>query len=145
MLVLWFSTNKKLREVWYSISSNWQGKWSFININVDITSCILSQSRNEKFMTDHTQLSKSNKNKKHSENADTSTSVTFDLDVWPWPYFKYKKVYVIRCRLLYCALVPGMITVLVIVCEIWQLIHFCDLWPSPVTFSLCQGHFHSNQ
>ena len=48
------------------------------------------------------------KNKKHSENADTSTSETFDLDVWPWPYFKVKKAYIIRCRLLYCTLVPGM-------------------------------------
>ena len=85
------------------------------------------------------------KNKKHSENADTSTSVTFDLDMWPWPYFKVKKAYIIRCRLLYCALVPGMMSVNIIVCEIWPLIHCCDLWPSLVAFSLCQGYFHSNQ
>ena len=38
-------------------------------------------------------------NKNHSENADTSTSVTFNLVVWPWPF-------VIRCRFLYCTLVP---------------------------------------
>ena len=24
-----------------------------------------------------------------------------------------------------------------------HLIFFCDLWPSPVTFSICQGHLHS--
>ena len=83
-------------------------------------------------------------NKKHSENADNSTSVTFDLYLRPWPYFKVKKAYVILCRLLYCVLVPGMMSVNVIVFEIWPLIHFCDLWPSPVTYSLCQGHFLSN-
>ena len=31
---------------------------------------------------------------------------------------KVKKTYVIRCRLLYCTLVPGMMSVSVIVCEI---------------------------
>ena len=74
-----------------------------------------------------------NFNKKHSENADTSTSVTSDLDVWPWPC---QNAYIIRCRLLYCTLVPGMVSVSEIVCKIWplRLVHFCDLWPSPVTF-----------
>ena len=67
------------------------------------------------------------KNKNCSENADTSTSMTFDLDVWPWPYSKVKKAYVIRCRLLYCTLVPGMMSVSVIVCDICTLVHF--LWP----------------
>ena len=73
-------------------------------------------------------------NKKHSENTDTSTSVTFDLDVWPWPYFKIKKAYVIRCRLLYCALVSGMMSVNVKVCEIWKSTHF--LWPLTFTYDL---------
>ena len=73
--------------------------------------------------------------KKHSENADTSTSVTFDLELWPWPSVKVKKVYVIRYRLLYCTLVPGIMSVSVIVCEIWPLVHFfmpfdLRLWPS---------------
>ena len=91
-------------------------------------------------------ISQTNKkvNKKHSENADTSLSVTFDLDVWPWPYFKDKIAYVIRCRLLYCVLVPGMMSVNIIVCEIWPLILFfvtfdLHLWPSAyvnVTFTL---------
>ena len=78
------------------------------------------------------------KDKKHSENTDISTSVTFDLNVWPWPYFKVKKAYVIRCRLLYCTLVSGMVSVSEIV------FIFCDLWPSPVTFGICQGPFYLN-
>ena len=47
---------------------------------------------------------------------------------------KVKNAYDIRCRLLYCTLVLGMMSVSVIVYEIWPLVHFCDLWPSPVTF-----------
>ena len=58
-------------------------------------------------------------------------------DLWPWVV---KKAYVIRCRLLYCTLVPGMMSVNVIVSEIWPLVYFCDLWPSPVTFIVCQGY-----
>ena len=77
-------------------------------------------------------------NKKHSENADTSTSVTFDLELWPWTYFKVGKAYIIRCRLLYCAMVLGMMSVNVIVCEIWPLIHF--LWH--LTFT-CDFHLMS--
>ena len=64
---------------------------------------------------------------RNSENADTSASVTVDLYVWPWPYFKIKKAYVIRCPLLYWDLVLGLMFVIVIICEIWPLIHFCDL------------------
>ena len=75
-------------------------------------------------------------NKKHPENADTSTSVTFDLDVWPWPYIKVKKAYVIRCCLLYCTLVSGMMSVSKIVCKYNRYFIFCDLWPSPVTFGI---------
>ena len=30
----------------------------------------------------------------------------------------------------------------VIVFEVWSYIHFCDLWSSPVTLIICQGHFH---
>ena len=37
-------------------------------------------------------------------------SVTFDLVVWPWPFVKFKKADVIGCRLLYCTLVPGMMS-----------------------------------
>ena len=107
-------------------------KFDALNIRQLRLSCIWSKWKKEK-------------NKKHSENVDNSTSVTFDLDVWPWPCFKVKKAYVIRYCLLYCALVSGMMSVNVIVCETWSLIYYCDLWPSPVTFSLCQGHFHSNQ
>ena len=62
-------------------------------------------------------------------------SVTFDLELWPWPYVKVKKTYVIKCRLLYCTLVPGMMSVSVIVCEIWPIVHIymafdLRLWPS---------------
>ena len=37
-----------------------------------------------------------------------------------------------------------MMLVGVIVCDIWALALFCDLWPSAVTFIVCQGHFHFN-
>ena len=44
--------------------------------------------------------------------------------------FNFKKAYVIyRYRLLYSTLVPGMMSVRVIVCEIWSLVYF-HLWPS---------------
>ena len=26
----------------------------------------------------------------------------------------------------------------------WYRLHFCDLWPSPMFFMVCQGHFHCN-
>ena len=41
------------------------------------------------------------------------------------------------CRLLYCTLVPGIMSVSVIVCKIWPLVHL------PVTFIVRQGHFYS--
>ena len=66
------------------------------------------------------------------------TSFTFSASNWA-----KKKASVINCRLLYCTLVPGMMSVSVIVCKIWPLVHFCDLWPSHVTFIIRQGHFHS--
>ena len=47
------------------------------------------------------------KRKKHSDNADTSTFVTFDRELWPWPLVKVKNADDIRCRFLYCTLVPG--------------------------------------
>ena len=50
------------------------------------------------------------KNEKLPENAHTSTSVTFDLVVWPWPFVKVKRADVIRCLLLYCTLVTGMMS-----------------------------------
>ena len=49
-----------------------------------------------------------------------------------------------RCRLLYCTLVPGIMSVSVIACDIWPLVHFCYLWSLPVTFIIRQGHFHFN-
>ena len=73
-------------------------------------------------------------NKKHSKNADISTSVTFDLVVWPWLFVKVKKADVIRCHLLYCTLVPGMMSMGLILYEIsqfvylmWHLTFTCDL------------------
>ena len=67
-------------------------------------------------------------------------------DLWPWCVnLTLLQGQESLCRLLYCALVPGMISMNVIVCEILPLIYFCDLWPSPVTFSLCHGHFHSSR
>ena len=51
-----------------------------------------------------------------------------------WPNFKVKKAYVIGCCLLYCALVPGIMSMNIIVCEIWPLIHF--LWPLTFTCNL---------
>ena len=58
----------------------------------------------------------SDQNKKHSQNADTSTSMTFDLVVWHWPFIKVKKADVIRCHLLHCTLVPGMMSMGLIIC-----------------------------
>ena len=69
-----------------------------------------------------------------SENADTYWSVTLDLDVWPWSYFKAKKAYVIRCRLLYCALVPGMMSMGLILYEISSLVYF--MWHLTFTYDL---------
>ena len=70
--------------------------------------------------------------------------MTFDLDVWFWPYDTIKKVYGIRFLLLYCTLVSDMMSVYLIIYELWSLILiiFCVLWFSPVTFSVCQGHFY---
>ena len=97
-----------------------------------------AETGSDKIKTDHRE------NKKHSENADTFTSVTFDLDVWPWLYVKVKKADVIRYRLLYCTLVPGIMSMRVMICEIKPFVHFCDLWNSSLTFIVCQGHFHFN-
>ena len=55
-----------------------------------------------------------------------------------------KRAYVIRFRLLYCILVPGMMSVGVIVYEIRQLFILWDLWPLALTFNVCQGHFNFN-
>ena len=68
-------------------------------------------------------------------------------DLWPWrvtlTLLQGQESYVIRCRLLYCALIPGMMNLNVTVCEIWPLIHFVTfdlhLWPSAyvkVSFTL---------
>ena len=58
--------------------------------------------------------------------------------LWPWHVtlilFQVKKAHDIKCRLLHCALIPGMISVNEIVCEIWPLIHF--LWPLNFTCDL---------
>ena len=52
--------------------------------------------------------------------------------LWHWPFVKVKKAEVIRCRLLYYFT------------RYHHLFILCDLWPSPVTFIVCQGHFHFN-
>ena len=84
-------------------------------------------------------------NKKHSENAGTSMSVTFDLEMRPWPFIKCKKADVIRRRLLYCTLVPGMmstdkfITLRDITICLLYLTFDLHLWPSAfakVTYTL---------
>ena len=64
-------------------------------------------------------------NIKHSENADTSTSVTFDLEVCPWPFVKVKKADVIRH--LYCTLVPGKMSMGLILYKISPIAYF--MWP----------------
>ena len=77
-----------------------------------------------------------------------SYSVTFDLAVWLWPYVKVKNVNVIKCCLLYCTLVPGLMTVSIILCEIIPLVHFlwhltftCDLHrlSRPLSFQSSDG------
>ena len=59
-------------------------------------------------------------NKKYSENADTSTFINLNLELWLRLSVKLKKAYVITCRclLVYCSLVPDMMSVGVIVYEI---------------------------
>ena len=58
--------------------------------------------------------------------------------LWPWrvtlTWLQGQKAYVIRCRLLYYALVPGTMSMNVIVCEILLLIYF--LWPLTFTCDL---------
>ena len=87
-------------------------------------------------MTDLYREIRYNWNKKHSENADTSPSVTFNLEVWP--YVKVKQANVIKRRLLYCTLVPDLMSVGVILFKLWPLVHF--LWP--LTFA-CDLHHPS--
>ena len=62
--------------------------------------------------------------------------------LWPWrvtlTLLQGQETYVIRCRLLYCALVPGIKSMNVIVCEIWPFIHFVR----PLTFT-CDLQFIS--
>ena len=66
-------------------------------------------------------------------------TLSCDLDLKP----RSKRLISINiCRLLYCTLVPGVMSGSLLVCEIWPLVHFCDLWPLPVTFIVRQGHFH---
>ena len=72
-------------------------------------------------------------NKKHSENADTSTSVIFNLELWPWPG-QGQKGLCHKMSLVVFNLVPGMMSVILIVCEIWPLIH-C-LWPLTFAYDL---------
>ena len=70
-------------------------------------------------------------NKKHS---DTSMSVTFDLVVWPWSFIKVKKADIIRRHLLYCILVPDIMSIGLILYEISPFVYLmgsltftCDL------------------
>ena len=141
LLVIWLSDTSNTRFDLISVLVQWvliiqflqQHKKHLENANTSFISrqrTLMSFSVLHLFVLPDTQT-KCNENKKHSENADTSTSLTFDLEVWPWPHFKVKKAYVIRSRFLYCALVPGMISVNVIICEIWPLIHFFR----PLTFT----------
>ena len=58
-------------------------------------------------------------------------------DLWPWVVTLLlsqgqKGLCHYSCCLLYCTLVPGIMSVSVIVCKIWPFVHFCDLrlWPS---------------
>ena len=73
-------------------------------------------------------------NKKHSENADTCT---LDLVAWPWPFVKVKKADVIRCRFFYGTLVPGMMSMGLILYEVSHLLISCDLWPSAFVKVTC--------
>ena len=61
-------------------------------------------------------------------------------DLWPWvvtlTLSQGQKAYDIKCRLLCCTLVPDTMSVSVIVCEIWPLVHCCDLWPLHVSFKV---------
>ena len=57
--------------------------------------------------------------------------MTFDHVVWSWPFVKLKKDDVIRYRLLYCTLVPGMMSMGLILYEISPIL--CLFY---VTFNL---------
>ena len=63
--------------------------------------------------------------KKSIQRTQTPSPLSFNL--WPWDMTLVKKVYVIRCRLLYFTLIPCKMSLSVIVCEIWPFLHF--LWP----------------
>ena len=65
-------------------------------------------------------------------------------DLWPWPFVKVKKA--LSLDVAFC-IVPWY--------QVWwlwvyyftryhHLFILCDLWLSPVTFIVCQGHFHFN-
>ena len=88
-------------------------------------------------------------NKKHSENTNASSSVTFDLELWPltlccdltlsqgqkgFCHYMSHDVLYLGTRYDDCE------------CNsLWDMtisLFFCDLWPLPVTFIVCQGHFH---
>ena len=77
--------------------------------------------------------------KKHSENADNSTSATFNLDVRLWPFVKVKKAIVIRCRLLYCTLLPGIMSVRKSLLDMTISWICVSIWPSLETFN-CDLH-----
>ena len=69
-----------------------------------------------------------------SKRTQTPPRLCFDLLVWPWPVVKVKKTDVIRCRFLYCTLVPGMMSMGLMFYEIspfvflmWPLTFTCDL------------------
>ena len=69
--------------------------------------------------------------------------------VWPWPFVKVKKDYVIRCRLLFCTVVLGMMSMGLILYEIlqfvylmWHLTITCDLQPLSRTLDLLSLDVH---
>ena len=103
----WSIYRKRKQSDWSTIEPGGDLSQRYININhTTIIHTVLSLKESEHC------------NKKHSENANTSKSVTFDLEVWPLPFFKVKKADVIICCLLYCTLLPGMMSMCLIFYEI---------------------------
>ena len=60
--------------------------------------------------------------------------MTFDLVVWHWLFVKVKKADVIRCRLLYCTLLPGIMSMDLLLCEISPFVY--SMWPLTFTCDL---------
>ena len=80
----------------------------------------------------------------HSSTRSTSIPVTFDIDLWPWHYIKVKTLYVIRLHLLYCSLVPGMMSASSVGAIVYEILPFVDiLWSLTFVCDLqLHGYFH---